>query len=284
MGVTDALSTAADALGRNPVPLYLVGAAIAVGGGLVGVANALPVPFVNLLLALFLGLAWFFVEPVFGGGFLGTADEALDGETSLSTTWEVGRAHYVDLLLARGIVVGVQLAFGLLVAVVAFLVLAVVLGVSVATVGESADPEAFGRLFGGVAVLVVVGIVGVAWLLQAAVGLFVQFYAAAIVLEDVDFAGSFRRSVGVVRDRPLNVLGYSALVTAVGFVVGLPFLALAVAQQFAPELLGGPTVGLAPSPVELGAYVVAAVLTIALRIAILPALRTYHVAYYRSIT
>lgn len=290
MGAIAAVPEAVGALKRNTGPLFVAGSAIALGGGVVVAAAQVPVPLASLLLALLVGAVWLFVEPFLAGGYLGMLDESRAGRTDYGTLQRVGREHYTDLLVARVAVLAARFAFGLAVAGVLLAAFVGLLGVALSA-DTSADPGAATAAFAGELIpFVLAAVVALAWLVQAVVGLFVQFYAAAIVLDGADVAGGFARSYRTVRENVTSVLGYSAVVWFAGLVVALPVVAAALFGEFVPQLLQPTTVEnaatalLVPTGTELLSFLVTAVLLLATRVVTVPLLRAYHVVFYRDLT
>ncbi|AHG00668.1 hypothetical protein HALLA_19625 [Halostagnicola larsenii XH-48] len=136
------------------------------------------------------------VVPFALGGFIASAQAAIEGkETSLGQFIAAGRSYYVRLLLGTVLfvlVVGVTaIGFGFVSFILGIGSLALVL------IHEMA------------AVIAGVGSILVWLLLILVVILFVQFYDAAIVVENESVIDSFRRSVHLVRSNLKSVTGFS---------------------------------------------------------------------------
>ena len=305
MSAIDSISVGFDALKRNLVPLYAVGAVIAVGGGLVvGLQHA---PMFGFLLGLLVGGIWLFVEPFVAGGYLAMLDEAVDGETDYDTLKEEGKENYFDLLVGRILVLVAEYGLWFLVGVGIFVLFFVFMGAAIGA--AAADVPAL--LFGTGAIVLVgifVLVVG-AWLLTIVAGFFVQFYAVAIVLEDEDFVQGFLRSAGVVKENPLSVLGYSVAVWVIQLLVAIPTFAAISLRDLGRNLLydvGEGEIG-EGTPIEdvigegivgesatefallaegfgFGMFFIILVTLFLMRTLTIPILRAYHVAFYRSIT
>ncbi|MFB6081338.1 MAG: hypothetical protein ABEJ67_00820 [Halanaeroarchaeum sp.] len=165
------------------------------------------------VVSLFLSGVLVFVMPLFQGGVIGMADEALDGTTSLDRFLEAGRSNYVSLFGASLAVLALNVVF------------AVAVGVVVVALGAAAYATRPGA--GGVAALAVALLLVVLMALAYLVVIvFCQFYGQAIVLEGTGAVDGFRRSVSVVRENPVSVAGYTLLVGTVGAVAGVVFGAL----------------------------------------------------------
>lgn len=295
MGAISALGDAADALQRKPVLLagalvvagvevVVVGGASAVAFGAAGglVPDAVPYP------GLWLVAGYLLVEPLLAGGFLGLADEAVAGETTLAAFRSHAVANYGSLLAAR-LVVAVVAAVVAGFAVAA----AVALGVSMAPEPGS-GPTMHDPLAGAIpllaSALVVVLVVGPV----VVVGhVLLQFYPAGVVLGDAGPLASFGYSVRLVRAHPFAALGYTLvalvggwlLATATGVLAGPVTGGSGVGGWLLPlgglsPLVGG---GLSPFGGVAGVLVSVVVASVAgaVRVALL---RTYYVAFVRSVT
>jgi hypothetical protein len=210
MAVLHALRTAAGAVGRNPI-VFVVAAAFSLLQVPNFVAQAID-PLLGSVVSLATTGLFVFVVPFLFAGIIGMSNEALDGRTSLETFVDAGKAHYVSMLAAYLLVVGLSVVLGIVVFVV-FLV-----GGAALLVGGSAG----GMGGAGPALLVVVGLVALAaLLLYLLAAFFVQFYGHAIVVDDLGAIAGLKRSVSCVRKHLLAVFGYSLIVGAVGAVFGL---------------------------------------------------------------
>lgn len=305
MSAIESISVGVDALKRNPVQLYAVGAIIAVGGGLVVGSQHLPA--FGFLLGLVVGGIWLFVEPYVAGGYLAMLDEALDGEASYDALKEGGKENYFDLLVGRILVLVAEYGLWFLVVVGIFVLFFVFVGAAIGAAAADVPELLFGA--GTVVLLGIFVVVVGAWLLTIVVGFFVQFYAVVIVLEDEDFVQGFRRSASVVKENPLSVLGYSVIVWVVQFVVAIPTFVAVSFRDFGRTLLyeiGEGELG-EGSPLEdvigeglvgesatefailaegfgFGMFFVILGVLLLMRTLTIPILRAYHVAFYRSIT
>lgn len=208
MAVLNALRQTPGALQRNPVLFVpvLVIVLFQVPQLLLQAVN----PLIASVVSAGLSLVFVFVLPLFQGGIIGMADEALDGRTSLDRFLTDAKANYVSLLVAYLVVLAVNFVLG----IVTFFV-AVVGGVAVFT--DAAGGVGLGVLVG---LGVVVAALGLAYLLFV---FFIQFYGQAIVLNDLDAIEGIKHSVAVVRRNLLSALGYSVLVGVLGGLAGLVF-------------------------------------------------------------
>ncbi|WP_251343223.1 hypothetical protein [Haloplanus halophilus] len=225
MSAIQSLRTATDALSRCPV--------LVVGGLLYGLVvlpqRALQLAGVPLAPAL-IQVVTFFVTPFVVASVVGMAREALDGETSLGSGTAVGKARYVDLLLATLLELGIKLAFG-----VVFVILALLLLVGVGSAGPAA-------LVGG-------GVLLLALLAYVAVLFLVQFYPVVVVVEDAGPVDAVTESVGFVRSNLVSTLGFSVVTVLLGGLASLPVAGVA-AYQFATTDPG--SAGDAPGPIGGG--------------------------------
>ncbi|MFA1611798.1 DUF7847 domain-containing protein [Halobellus rubicundus] len=229
------------ALRSNPI-LLVAGLLVGVGSQLQYVEHLTDSPVVSAGASL----AWLVVFPFVLGGFLGTARAAVEGtDASVSQFVTAGRTHYLTLLL--GTVAFVLLVLG---TVFGLGFAGLVLGIGSIALGAIHEMAAFAA---GVVSLLL-------WLVAVlAVIMFVQFYDAAIVIEDQGVVDSFRRSVGLVRSNLKSVAGFSLawLVLMNGFLVPEYVLQLLLTDAGVTAVLpigrGIPTVVLLPIGVVLSA-------------------------------
>jgi hypothetical protein len=274
MGAIGAVSTALDALRREPVvflPLLVIAAVSTVLSGLQFVSPALG------LVGGVLMLGWYLVVPYVVGGALSLVEGALDGDATTDSFFDGARRYYVRLLAGGLLVVAVTLVAYVLAAVIGFALL-----FGVFAIGAVGDPGA-----GGFGVLAVIGIVVVGLLLLVFVGIplfFLQFYGAAIVLEEHGIVDGFRRSIDVARDRWVSVLGFDGILLALGTVTGVVSLLLYPIDLFsvpAEPGAGATSSSLSPDPLSLGTFLVWSLLSGTL----LGGFQyVYYLAFYRSLT
>jgi len=206
MAVLNALRRTPGALRRNPVVLVpiLVILLVQVPQLALQAVN----PLLSSVVSLGLTLVFLVVLPVFQGGLIAMADEALDGRTSLQMFVDEGKANYVPILVAYLALVAVNFALGM----VAFFI---VLSGGLFVIGSGGLDSA------NIVVLAVIGlIVAVVVLVYLVALFFVQFYGQAIVLEDRGAVDGLKRSVSVVRQHLVSTLGYTILVGLFGGVFG----------------------------------------------------------------
>ncbi|EMA63624.1 hypothetical protein C470_02595 [Halorubrum distributum JCM 13561] len=214
------------------------------------------------------------VAPLFQGGLLAMADEALDGTTRLATLVAGGKEHYLPLLVAYLALLGVSLAFGFL----AFF--GALLGIAGSAASEPAGflvvPAEDVTLL-AVLAIIVVGLCA-AYLL---VTFFLQFYAHAIVVDGAELVAGFRRSVRVVRSNLGAAFLYTVLLAAGGAAFGL--LVAAASLSLAPPP-GIETVPAWVPTVEVGTLGAVGVgIGVIAGTGVLGALWvTYSVAFYRA--
>ncbi len=281
MAALQALRPAASGVVRNPI-LVVIAAVF----GLSQLPSLL-VPTGRPVLASLISLGTtgvlILVLPFLQGGLLGMASEAIAGRTSLGTLIADGKTNYVSLLLAYFVLLAINVVFGVLVFVGAFVG---IIGGSVA--GGGASSAGTGLVGGGSTVLAVIAIIALGVILvYLLVTLFVQFYAHAIVLDDRDVVAGFRRSVGLVRSNLLSVLGYSVILGVGSMLLGT--LAAGGSVLFGPQAQGSAGV---PSPfVDLVSVepTVAVVGVVAVAYLVLTGVfgafyATYSVAFYETIS
>ena len=273
----EALSTlrpAVGALRRNPV-LFVVPAVLALLQlPQLVVQNVIPFPLLGGLVSLLFSGVLLLALPFLQAGLMAMADEALDGRTRLDTLVAAGKRYYIPVFLAFGLLFVCNLVvFGL-----------VFVGVFVAVVVGLSQPTPSTGLFVAVAVF---GLVVFA--LYLLVFFFLQFYAQAIVLDDLGPLAGLKRSVGVVRTHLGDTLVYSFVGGGVGVFVGLLggvfsiVLTSSLATSPTPTPLAdvyGPLAGVSLSLplLAVGLLVLAALTTVFGGF-----FGTYSVAFYRAI-
>jgi len=195
MGAISSAKHAGSTLARNPI-LFLAATVFAV----------VQLPQILLqwsglpIAASLFNLVTVVVVPFLIGGIYGMAAEGLDGTTSVGTFFSAGRENYVSLLVAA-------IFFALVVFVVVFVAVVVLVFVTVLSVGVSG-------IEGGVSTtaLLVPGLVGFAFLLlYLAAVVSLQFYEAAIVVDDADVLDSFKQSYRFVRGNLLSTIGFTVV-------------------------------------------------------------------------
>lgn len=191
MVIRSAFKDGFTALRANPILLV---AGLLVGGGsqlqYVGQLTDSPV------LSAGVSLSWLVVFPFVLGGFIGTAQAAIEGtDPSLTRFFTAARTHYFALLFATVVflllVLGTAIGLGLIGFVLG------IVPIALAAINRTAG------LVAGIGSIVI-------WLVSIlAVILFVQFYDTAIVLEDQSVTDAFRRSIALVRSNIKSVAGFS---------------------------------------------------------------------------
>ena len=191
MVIRSAFKDGFTALRANPI-LFVAG--LLVGGGsqlqYVGQLTDSPV------LSAGVSLSWLVVFPFVLGGFIGTAQAAIEGtDPSLTRFFTAARTHYFALLFATVVflllVLGTAIGLGLIGFVLG------IVPIALAAINRTAG------LVAGIGSMVI-------WLVSIlAVIMFVQFYDTAIVLEDQSVTDAFRRSIALVRSNIKSVAGFS---------------------------------------------------------------------------
>lgn len=266
MGAISALTTAIETLKRNPV---LFGAAFVVAivnFGLTGVTTTVSSDSASPVSSL-LSLTTFLFTPFFVGGLLTMADEGLDGRTRLGTFVAGGTDNYLRLL-------GAMVAFAVAIGVAA---VAVMVGLAVIASTIAGAAVAGGGLVdsgSGFVLFVLVAVAGLVVMFLPT--FFLQFYAAAVVVSDLDVMDSFRRSARLVRRNLVSTLGYTAVSVLIGLVTGV--LAVAVTLLARPEVYS--TTGATVPEVGTGTLLAVAVVAVALTTVVAAFGSVYQVAFY----
>ncbi|RZV06481.1 hypothetical protein [Natrinema hispanicum] len=179
------------ALRTNPI-LLVAGLLVGAGSQLQYVEHLNESP----LLSVGAPLAWLIVFPFVLGGFIETARAAIEGTNTSATQFvTAARTHYFRLLLGTVLFVLIVLGTAIGLGLIGF-----VLGIGLIPLAAIHEMAAFAA---GVGSLLV-------WLLSVLVVImFVQFYDAAIVIEDQSVTDSFRRSIALVRSNLKSVTGFS---------------------------------------------------------------------------
>ncbi|MDT3437329.1 hypothetical protein [Haloarcula sp. 1CSR25-25] len=191
MVTVSAFKDGSTTLRSNPI-LLVAGLLVGVVSQLQYVDHLIQSP----LLSAGVSLAWLIVFPFVLGGFIRTAKAAIDGaDASLTQFFTAARAHYLPLLLAT--VLFILIVFG---TAVGLGLIGFILGIgtmALAAINEMA------ALVAGVGSMLI-------WLVSILIVImFVQFYDAAIVIENQSVTDAFRRSVGLVRSNLKSVTGFS---------------------------------------------------------------------------
>ena len=241
MVIVSAFKDGFTALRENPI-LLVAGLLIGGGSQLQYVDHLIESP----LISAGVSLAWLLVFPFVLGGFVGTAQGAIDGTgASLSCFFTAARTHYLRLLLATVLFVLVVLGTAMGLGVIGF-----VLGIG--TMALAAIHEMAGFATGVGSLLL--------WLVSILVVImFVQFYDTAIVIENKSVTDAFQRSIGLVRSNLKSVIGFSLawLVLLNGFFIPDYLLQLTMTDtrpaDVVPIDLGIPIAVLLPIGITLSA-------------------------------
>jgi len=165
-------------------------------------------PMLSVVASLVGTVVFAFVTPIFYGGAIGMAnDAATDVRTSMSRFWRHAKECYVSLLFAYLFLIGISLVFGFLIvitAIVGFIV------------GFGAGPP--GAILAGA---VVIGLILLFFIVMVALG----FYGHAIVIEGLGAVDGLSRSVQVVRQNLVPMVGYVIVAVALGGLSGGVFAA-----------------------------------------------------------
>ena len=261
MAVFSSFGTAGRTLARNPI-ILVVSAIFSALQFPVLLARSLD-PVLAAVISLGFNGLFILALPFFQGGFVGLADDALDGRASFGTFVSAGKSNYVSLFVAYLLAVVVSFVFFV---VVGFALLFGIVGVSLTGNGEP----------GGIAIIVTLLVfllfIGVVFLLM----LFFQFFVQAIVIDGTAAIGGFKHSYRCVRAHPASAFGYTVLVGVVAAVVGVLGVGVSIATMSAP---GVTSPNLVASPV-----LVVASLVLTLISGVLSGfLVTFSVAFYRTI-
>ncbi|MBX0285383.1 DUF7544 domain-containing protein [Haloarcula salinisoli] len=229
MATIQSLTESFGVLKRNPVVF---------GVGLLYAVILLPQTALSLmnipLVPQALQAVTFFITPFVLAGLLGMVYEGRVRSTGIGTFVDIGKSKYLSLLGANLIQVALAIIFGIISFFVLLLVV-FVLGIGVATASPESGLAAFGITFA----VAVVGLVLVFLLVQ----FFLQFFAPAIVVDNVGVMGGYRRSVGLVKRNIVQTLGFSLVNLLLALLLISPGILLVVAA-----FLGlGPFAGAGPA-------------------------------------
>ncbi len=220
-------------LSDNP-KLLAAGVLVSAVGHLATLEEATGIPVGSTLASL----GWLLAFPFLLGGFIGMTTPAIkDEDTSFDRFFRTGRRHYGRLLVAPFVFVAIVVGAFVLVGALSFvpLILLITLGGAV----EGAPLIAAGTLFATgpwVTLAVLLGTI-----------VCCQFYATAIVVENENVTGAFRRSLGLVRRNVRGVLGFSlAWGMVTGFVLSPGYMLLGVMSE--ARIVDLLTLGVDPAP------------------------------------
>ncbi|WP_336358938.1 DUF7847 domain-containing protein [Haloarcula sp. CGMCC 1.6347] len=191
MVTVSAFKDGSAALRENP-SLFVAGLLIGAVSQLQYVDHLIESP----LLSAGVSLVWLIVFPFVLGGFIGTAQTAIEGvDASFTQFFIEGRTHYFPLLLAT--VLFILIVFG---TAVGLGFIGFILGIGSMALTPINEMAAFVAGVGSILI----------WLLSILVVImFVQFYDTAIVIENESVTDAFRKSVALVRSNLRSVVGFS---------------------------------------------------------------------------
>ncbi|WP_416839294.1 hypothetical protein [Haloferax sp. DFSO52] len=277
MAAISSLKTALQGIGRNPV-LFLGGLAL----GLITLpqlaTQLAEIPFVPTLFQVLT----FFVTPFVAAGIYGMANEAVESDesrTTLSTLTAVGREKYVPLLLANIVELGIVIAFGIVLAIVATVL---VFSIGIGSLAGGGDVALGGGL------LIALVILGLLLLAFIVVNFFIQFFPVAVVVADAGAIESFGESYRLVRNNVVSTLGYSVIQLVVGVLVSIPVTGFIFFRTFqnlqAVQSADGVTPGTVPGGLGFSTTEILAVVAISLAAQmLLTTFRyTYAVAFFEA--
>ncbi|QKY21799.1 hypothetical protein B4589_015350 (plasmid) [Halolamina sp. CBA1230] len=261
MVVITALRDAVSLLRRHPI-LFVPTAVFAVLQVPQLFLNTLG-PLVSIAGSLLFTAVLAFVAPAFYAGTIGMTDDAASGDrTSLGRFWTHAKEHYVSMLGAYLLLLGVSLVFGFVLSFGGFFLIAAVIGMQA-----------------GLGVTAALGVVAAIVVLAYLIGLFaVHFYGHAIVIEDYGVTDGLTRSVDVVRDNVTSMLGYGVLSIVFGGVVGAIYGGLIVLLFPTPEAPGQPMPTPDLLPALLGSVGVVVTMTVFTTVFL-----AYSVTFYRAL-
>lgn len=200
--------------------------------------------------------------PFVHAGLIGMADEALDGNTALSTFIQAGKDNYASVLSLYLLFVAINSVLGIVLLVGALVLFLMSFGQSNLTT----------LAIVGVLLLLVL----IAYLL---VLLFVQFYGHAIVIEEVGVVEGVERSISQVRRHLLRTVRYSV----VGSIIGLLFTSTVVISYVLllfpiPAMFGVPLPQFSPAEIVVGSALIMGV-----QVLVGGSFTVYSVAFYHDI-
>jgi len=160
----------------------------------------------------------FFITPFIFAGLLGMTYEGRVRDTGFATFKKIGQAKYVSVLAGNLLQAVITFTFG----IVLFLGFIFTVGLSLSAAQSDA-----GSVMSGIGV-VALALFGGVMLVYLLVMFFLQFYAPAIVADNVGVLDGYKRSVGVVKRNILQTLGFGVLNLLVTLLLLLPAIGLAL--------------------------------------------------------
>lgn len=214
MGAISNLSTAGNVLRRNPI-IFIATLISALVGNL-AIVGQVASGTAGIVIALVTSLISVLLVPFFTGGILGMAEEGLTESTGLRTFFSKGVSNYLSIL-GGGILVGVVF----IVAYIAYLIVALIIGFSATAVLSAGERTAAGFLglgFGLVFTLLVLLAIPLFFLLY----LFLYFFDVAIVVSDERAWSGVKRSAGFVRSHFVSAFGFIIITGILGLIPTIP--------------------------------------------------------------
>lgn len=221
-------------------------------------------PLVASVFSVVIILPLLLIAPFFQGGIIGMADEALQGRTSLETFLSEGKSNYVSILAV------VLLLMAINVVLVPITMMVTVIGAFMLPMGSGEGASVAGLVIFGAIVLLLA-------LAYFIVLFFIQFYAQAIVIDDLGPIDALKHSLAVVRLNLVRTLEYTVIVGVLGGMVGVANSAatiLASTQSSTPY---------GASQLSMTTAFGISLLVLVLGTLIGTVLGVYSVAFYRSI-
>lgn len=239
--------------------------------GLLGAASALVQQYEPLLALPYLGLTYLLLPFVIGGA-IALVDAALDGRPSLDAFVGGGRDGYVSIFAGA-------LVLGVLTGIVYFVV-AVLMVVAIAVLAGAVLASG-GSDLGTATIAVVVAVTALGFLVMLLPWFFLQFFPAAVVLEDRGMDDAFTRSVELVKNNALSVVGFVLLAGLFGLLAQIPTAYMVYVAAQSPEgLQTSRTMFELMSRTQLAIYLGATVLV---GTVLGPISISYYVAYFRKL-
>lgn len=204
MSVIGSLSSGLGVLKRNPVIVGLVFVFTLLNAALAGL-NV-----VNPFLVLAGYLVFLFFVPFYLGGVIGMTEEGLRGSTTVGRFFSAGASNYLSLLLGCVALFIITLVLYFVVGFVAAIVAIFALGLgSMASVTSAS--------------IVVIAVVAVLAFLVILLPWFVlQFFPAALVVDDLGLVDSIKRSGSLVKSNFLSVVGFNVLAFVISLLAQVP--------------------------------------------------------------
>ncbi|SFR94349.1 hypothetical protein SAMN05216559_1505 [Halomicrobium zhouii] len=261
MGVIGSLSTGVGSLKRNPVIWILVFAYSLAGAGL----SALQV--IDPWLVLAGSAVFLFAVPFYLGGIIGTLEEGLHGRATVGRFFSAGTSNYLSIF-------GGTIVLGIVTFVLYFVVgfVGLILSIFVLGFGSMADVTSAAVAVLLVGVLLSLLVVLLPWF-------FLQFFPAAVVVDDLGLVDSFKRSGSLVKNNFLSVVGFDLLAFLISLVSYIPTVYMLALSADDPRSLenAGQTALHALSTTELGIYLA---MTVVLGTIVYAVSHAFYVAYY----